>query len=204
MSAKNGKNQLKCVMLGKHNVGKSCLVERFLHDRWTPTLDLTVGAAFVSKDVVVGKHTVTMGLWDTAGSERYQAMTRHYYQGAAAAIICYDLTDASTWEKVTYWVNEILAANEHCIISLVGNKVDLLDEGVSRAVEDSAVKAYADQLGASAWECSSKSGKNVQEPFQDVCQKFHQQNKGKAKDVSKYPGVVLGDPATKKAECCGK
>ena len=71
---------VKCVLLGKANVGKTCLVERFLNDRFNPGQASTVGAAFGSREVVVSRKTVTLGVWDTAGSERYEAMTKHYYQ----------------------------------------------------------------------------------------------------------------------------
>lgn len=67
----------------------------------------TIGAAFGAKKVVVDGETVTMGIWvwfmvnvtakthklydtqDTAGSERYESMSRIYYRGAKAAIVCY-------------------------------------------------------------------------------------------------------------------
>lgn len=66
----------------------------------------TIGAAFGAKKVFVEGETVTMGIWvmiqlyrqnslivfdiqDTAGSERYESMSRIYYRGAKAAIVCY-------------------------------------------------------------------------------------------------------------------
>ena len=33
---------------------------------------------------------ITLGIWDTAGSERYESMSRIYYRGTAAAVVCYD------------------------------------------------------------------------------------------------------------------
>ena len=34
-------------------------------------------------------------------------MTRIYYRGAYAAIICYDLTDDQSFEKARFWGNEL-------------------------------------------------------------------------------------------------
>ena len=46
-------------------------------------------------------------LQDTAGSERYEAMSRIYYRGAKAAIVCYDITDKSSYDRVRFWVEEL-------------------------------------------------------------------------------------------------
>jgi GTPase SAR1 family protein len=55
-----------------------------------------------------GKEIVhNIGVWDTAGSERYYSMTQHYYKGSHAAVICYDITKRKSWEKVKYWVEEL-------------------------------------------------------------------------------------------------
>ena len=51
-------------------------------------------------------------LQDTAGSERYQAMSRIYYRGAKAAVVCYDLTDKLSYEKAQFWVQELLKCGE--------------------------------------------------------------------------------------------
>ncbi|KAG8128429.1 hypothetical protein E2320_015285 [Naja naja] len=98
----------KVVMLGKEYVGKTSLVERYVHNRFlVGPYQNTIGAAFVAKVMPVGGRTVTLGIWDTAGSERYEAMSRIYYRGAKAAIVCYDLTDRSSFQRAKFWVNEL-------------------------------------------------------------------------------------------------
>ena len=59
-----------------------------------PVLDYFSGAAFGACCVKVGGSEVCVGVWDTAGSERYSAMSPLYYRGAKAAVICYDITNA--------------------------------------------------------------------------------------------------------------
>ena len=53
-------------------------------------------------------------LQDTAGSERYEAMSRIYYRGARAAIICYDLTDRSSFDRARFWIGELQKHEEVC------------------------------------------------------------------------------------------
>lgn len=53
-----------------------------------------------------------------------------YYRGAAAAVIVYDITSASSFERAKSWVKEIQRQgnNDKCIIAICGNKLDLQDK----------------------------------------------------------------------------
>ncbi|KAK3727037.1 hypothetical protein QZH41_012559, partial [Actinostola sp. cb2023] len=102
----------KVVLLGKTNSGKTCLLERYLHHRYVELVEATIGAAYGTRTVDVRDQRVTLGIWDTAGSERYDAMTRVYYRGATAAIICYDLTDENSFHRAKYWINELQTYEE--------------------------------------------------------------------------------------------
>ncbi|GFS17192.1 Ras-related protein Rab-21 [Elysia marginata] len=96
------KVDVKVVLLGKAYAGKTSLVERYIHNRFsgeTVPYQNTIGAAFGAKTVCVDNKNVIIGIWDTAGSERYEAMSRIYYRGAKAAIICYDLSDRSSFDR---------------------------------------------------------------------------------------------------------
>ena len=55
-------------------------------------------------------------LQDTAGSERYESMSRIYYRGARAAIVCYDLTESSSFDRAKFWVRELQMNEEVCIV----------------------------------------------------------------------------------------
>lgn len=104
----------KVILLGSSNVGKTCLFQRFLTNRYTAdpsavchaifftnhssiitvsfvTRRQTIGASYGEKHMTVDGKTLVIGLWDTAGSERYESMTRMYYRGANVAIACYGL-----------------------------------------------------------------------------------------------------------------
>ncbi|KAK7801550.1 hypothetical protein U0070_006695 [Myodes glareolus] len=173
---------VKVVMLGKEYVGKTSLVERYVHDRFlVGPYQNTIGAAFVAKVMCVGDRTVTLGIWDTAGSERYEAMSRIYYRGAKAAIVCYDLTDSSSFERAKFWVKELRSLEEGCQIYLCGTKSDLLEEDRRRRrVDFHDVQDYADSkcskafedIKAQLFETSSKTGQSVDELFQKVAEDY--------------------------------
>ena len=38
------------------------------------------------------KKTIKLHLWDTAGDDKLRNLTKHYFQGASAAVVVYDVT----------------------------------------------------------------------------------------------------------------
>jgi GTPase SAR1 family protein len=86
-----------------------------------------------------------------------------YYRGAAAAIIVYDISRASTFKTLKTWVEELKNQGPKDIaIAIAGNKADLED---SREVDRSMASAYAEEIGAIYLETSAKDDLYVQEIF---------------------------------------
>lgn len=165
----------KVVLLGKEYSGKTSLVERYLHHRFNDNVPYqnTIGAAFGAKKVTVANKCVTLGIWDTAGSERYEAMSRIYYRGAKAAVLCYDLTDKSSFERAKYWVNELKTYEDGCRIYLCGTKYDMVQNDKKlRQVDYHSVTDYAEEINAKVFETSSKTGHNVEELFFELAQDY--------------------------------
>ncbi|KAI9831247.1 MAG: hypothetical protein M1819_005175 [Sarea resinae] len=67
-----------------------------------------------------------LSLWDTAGQEAYNSITRSYFRGASGALLVYDITRRSTFESATSWLRDLQhIADENIVVVLVGNKSDL-------------------------------------------------------------------------------
>lgn len=54
-------------------------------------------------------------LWDTAGQEEFDAITKAYYRGAQACVLAFSTTDRDSFEaihswkiKVSFYLNNIL------------------------------------------------------------------------------------------------
>ncbi len=93
----------------------------------------TIGAEFLSKEVILDDKLVTMQIWDTAGQEKYQSVQRVFYRGTDGCVIVFDLTNPESFKNVSKWREEFLnAANLSNVDSfpliLVGNKADMLAE----------------------------------------------------------------------------
>lgn len=50
---------------------------------------------------------MVMGQWDTAGQDRFKAITTTYYRGAHGILIVYDITDRESFNHIKNWMNEI-------------------------------------------------------------------------------------------------
>jgi len=55
----------------------------------------------------LGQQKVKFNIWDTAGQEKYRALTQMYFRDANVALIIFDVTNKNTLEAVDYWSSEI-------------------------------------------------------------------------------------------------
>ncbi|KAF8075997.1 P-loop containing nucleoside triphosphate hydrolase protein [Lyophyllum atratum] len=123
----------KIVIMGNSGVGKTSLLQRYTQNKFDPkNTTATSGAFFVTKKVHVNGLKVRLQLWDTAGQERFRSMAPMYYRGANAALLLYDITNASTFNDIRGWLEELKKnCSPELIIYIVGSKADLHN---SRAV----------------------------------------------------------------------
>ncbi|KAJ7638509.1 P-loop containing nucleoside triphosphate hydrolase protein [Roridomyces roridus] len=117
----------KIVVMGNSGVGKTSLLQRYTQNKFDPkNTTSTSGAFFVTKKVYVNGLKVRLQLWDTAGQERFRSMAPMYYRGANAALLLYDITNASTFDDIRGWLEELKKnCQPELIIYIVGSKADL-------------------------------------------------------------------------------
>ena len=130
-----------CIYFGKtqankSGVGKTSLVHRYVKNTFTPpTTTSTIGASFLTKRVVdIDTSTVVrLQIWDTAGQERFRSISKLYYRGANAAVLCYDITDAESFAEMGRWLLELKDNLGHdVIVHVVGTKSDVVAEDPSK------------------------------------------------------------------------
>jgi small GTP-binding protein len=117
-------------MLGDTNVGKTSLVLRFAEGYYRESSrQPTVGAFFITKRVQTSSGiTCKVQIWDTAGQSQFRKMLPMYYKTAAAAIVCFDVTNSESWYAAKEWVDELKGASEmgDIVLAIVATKSDLL------------------------------------------------------------------------------
>ena len=66
---------------------------------------------------------------DTAGQERYRAITSAYYRGAVGALLVFDIAKQLTYSNVERWLKELRDhADQNIVIMLVGEWPEQLGE----------------------------------------------------------------------------
>ena len=118
---------------------------------------------FGAKTIQINGKSVKIQIWDTAGQEAFQAITRTYYKGAIGALLVYDITRKETFIHVTKWLEEVRNNSSKTItVILIGNKKDLEDK---RQVSYEEGEAFAKENGLMFLETSAKTSYNVVESF---------------------------------------
>jgi Ras-related protein Rab-24 len=175
---------IKVVLIGAQFAGKTSIIHRFIHNRFLSDVpyEATIGAAYTSKSILVGPRYVTIGLWDTAGSERYESITRMYYRGAWAAIVCFDLTDHLSFQRAEFWINDLRKIEPTCRVYLCGTKKDLLLQSSAppatapelkpRAIALHVLTEFAARHHAELCETSAATGAGVGEMFERIAQDY--------------------------------
>lgn len=176
-------SSVKLVLLGEAAVGKSSLVLRFVNNDFQENKEPTIGAAFLTQKCNLPTRTIKFEIWDTAGQERFASLAPMYYRNAQAALVVYDLTKPTSLVKAKHWVAELQRqASPGIVIALVGNKLDLTndggagggddddgadgeDSGDARKVPTEEAKGYADEESLLFFETSAKTGHNVTDVF---------------------------------------
>jgi len=198
---------LKLVLLGHKNVGKTSIFNRYVYDEFGNT-SMTIGAYFGMKQCKVGDKNCNLAIWDTAGEEKFDSLTNFYCRNATAALVCYDITNYETFANLQRWVDKIqLEAEKNCSMILVGNKLDLVEANPSaRRVPLDEAKRYGASVNAMVVEASAKSGDSIAHTFEQVVQLYFERAdaSARAKQNTQQPTAKIdaGNAATQKKGCC--
>eukprot|EP00741_Cyanophora_paradoxa_P004028 tig00000754_g3913.t1 len=170
-SAGRKKVLLKVIILGDSGVGKTSLMNQYVNKKFTNQYKATIGADFLTKEVMVDDRLVTMQIWDTAGQERFQSLGVAFYRGADSCVLVFDVNNAKTFENLDSWRDEFLIQAgprdpESFPFVVIGNKIDL--EG-QRVVSAKRAIAWCQSKGNIPYfETSAKEAINVEQAFQVI------------------------------------
>ena len=154
---------IKIVVIGDSGVGKSNILNRYVHNDFNHDSKATVGVELNTKSYKINDKIVKVHLWDTAGQERYKSITAAYYKGAKGALIVYDITKDDSFKSIDKWFSEIKEYGDKAIIPmLIGNKCDLKH---LRTVQTNVGLDKAKILKMPFMETSAAEATNVDQAF---------------------------------------
>jgi Ras-related protein Rab-8A len=199
----------KILLLGDSSVGKTCFLLRYSDDTFTENHISTIGLDYRFKLVnLENDKKVKLQIWDTAGQDRFRAITKNYYKGAHGIILIYDVTNISTFNNIKSWVTQIREnTTEKIKIVLVGNKID--EEELRKISSDEGQK-LAVEYDLKFFEASAKKNIRVTEVFNYITEEINIQNMKKEvqdnaeRKKNKANTIIVSDEKvkSKKTECC--
>ena len=190
----------KILTIRESGVGKTCILRRFVENKFLKNHLATIGIDFKTKTLTINNQEIKLKIWDTAGQERFRNITTQYYKGADGIVLVYDVTDDASYEKIRDWMDQILSNTQKDDIGLVllGNKCDM----EPRSVTEEQGNKLAEELKISYFETSALTGQGIKEAFEQLTRDIM-----KKKGVGENTGDVgLDLKKTKnkngKGDCC--
>jgi small GTP-binding protein len=155
----------KLILTGCFGVGKTSLFNQFLYSRFSEKYLTTIGVKVDKKVVKVGDREISLLIWDIAGEVDQDKVPKSYFLGASAIVYVFDLTRPSTWLNIESDIVYVKQIVEDAIVRVVGNKVDLVDDGQVENVK--AKIAVQPEILTSA-----KTGENVEHLFHGIAEEL--------------------------------
>ncbi|MBN2505576.1 MAG: GTP-binding protein [Verrucomicrobia bacterium] len=156
--------QKKVCLVGAVSVGKTSLVNRYVHSLFSEKYLVTIGVKIDAKTLRVGDVGLRLLLWDLAGDDDFQRLNASYLRGSAGYVLVADGSRGHTLDAALDIQSRVASAVGPIPFVLALNKSDLRDQW------DVDGRALA-ELAARGWlirHTSAKLGTGVQEVFEDL------------------------------------
>ncbi|OHT07669.1 Ras-related protein Rab-4B [Tritrichomonas foetus] len=187
----------KFIVIGSSGVGKTAILKRLVDDVFTGESQSTIGVEFLATSIEIDGQVIKLQIWDTAGQERFRSIAKAYFRSAIGVILIFDLTDRKSYDDLNHWLGDVhTLCDPNAVITLIGNKCDLVDTRVITATEaDNFAKVH--QL--TYLETSARDGDNIQETFQRTAAAVYRRSLAYNKDAEEK--IDVSHESTKRS-CC--
>ena len=192
--------RINILTLGNSAVGKTSFMIRYTEDNFREVYLSSIGMDYKSKKVTLPNNkTYRIELYDTAGQEKYRAISLNLVKYAEGIILMYDITSRDSFESISGWIESIKdVKSDNFPIILVGNKCDLEDR---RKVSLKEGENLANQFGMKFFETSNKDWLNIDKVCLELIKQIlEQRENGIEGDYAKLK--LDRNKKLKKKNCC--
>ncbi|XP_063933251.1 uncharacterized protein LOC135145053 [Zophobas morio] len=173
ISTKNNHVVVKVGMIGDAQVGKTCLMVKYVDSIFDEEYVNTLGVNFMEKTIVIRKTEITFSIWDLGGQKEFVNMLPLVCNDAVALLFLFDLSRKQTLNSVKEWYRQARGFNKTAFSFLVGTKYDIFANFPFEQQEELSRQArkYAKAMKAPLIFCSSAHSINVQKIFKIILAK---------------------------------
>ena len=196
--------KINIFILGNAGVGKTCFILKYINNFFQTNYLNTIGIDLMAKTITLPSgEQVKIGFYDTAGEERFRAISFNLIKIADGIILMYDISDKSSFEAIPGWLDSIREAKGNNFpIILIGNKCDLID---ARIIKKEKGEEETEKYEISFYESSNKEGINIDKPVMDlisVIMKDMNKNKNINENNDNKSYILNKKESKKKNGCC--
>ena len=156
------------ITLGNSGVGKSSIIKRYLYNTFEDDALSTIGLSFGFKDIDIGDNKIVkLKLVDTAGQEKYKALSKSYLKNADAILYVFSFDKKESFDVINDWIDfyEKNGHNtENVIKFLIGNKNDVEKKFEPENIEEFKSKYKIKNY----YSTSAKNDENINELFKEL------------------------------------
>jgi len=156
----------KICMLGAFAVGKTSLVQQYVHSIFSEKYHTTVGVKVDKKKISLNEREIDLILWDLHGEDGFQEVRMSYLRGASGCFYVIDGTRRATLDVALDLRKRAEEAIGAVPFILVFNKWDLAQEW---EIDQRTVDGFQ-QKGAVVMKTSAKTGRQVEEAFRSLAE----------------------------------
>ena len=165
-------NQIKIIVVGAMAVGKTCLIAHYQTGKFLAEIPSTCGSSFVQIKKVINGKKYTLNLWDTAGQEKYNSLTKIFTKNANIVILVYSIIDRESFKSLNKWLKLVKEINgeDGYTLGVAANKADLYKNSV---VSDSEGQNFAKKNKA-IWKSTSakEDDGGIEELIDNLLEKY--------------------------------
>lgn len=154
----------KVCMVGAFSVGKTALIQRYVHSIFSDTYLSTIGVKISKKEVTVDDTPINLLLWDLEGQDDYGELNTYYLRGAMGVLLVADGMRSESLSTALSLRDVVMNTAGPIPYLLLLNKSDLADLW---EIPETAITSLRDK-GVNVVKTSAKTGENVEQVFQDL------------------------------------
>lgn len=151
----------KVILVGHFGVGKTSLIRRFVHQKFSDDYLTTIGVKIDKKVLNLDEMEVTLIIWDIAGETNQAKIPKSYQLGAHGVLYVFDISRPSTYQNLNEQLDYLKGVLPNAPVKVIGNKKDLLSEE-----KQQEVLKTIDHDGI--YTTSAKTGEAVEEIFSEL------------------------------------
>lgn len=190
--------RVKVVLLGASNVGKTCLVHRWISGVFSTNQTNTIGSAYFSQIFDYEGNAYDINIWDTAGQEQFHSLTPVYCQGSSAGLIVFDILNRNSFNEIQSYI-DLIKNVPKATYMIVGNKIDMKEK---RAVSYEEAAEFAKKRSVTYLEVSAVTGQHVDEMFTEFCLQAVENHLKSSQNASDTINISVTQSKDKKSSCC--